>query len=121
MPQKLLYQLRVDAPSEKKRGAGVTEIGESYLRQASLLEEWLEGTLHEVLEVDKRTDACREDQPVILTHAFELDPLFELTLTVCLQCTDRTGSQINLPPAPPGLRLPQSVTTTFPHECTPNS
>jgi hypothetical protein len=40
---------------------------------------------------------------------------------VCLQCTDRTGSQINLPPAPPGLRLPQSVTTTFPHECTPNS
>jgi hypothetical protein len=44
----------------------VTEIVKPYLRQASLLQEWLEGTLDKVLRIERRTDTRGEDQAAVL-------------------------------------------------------
>jgi hypothetical protein len=44
----------------------VPEIVESYLRQASFAEEWLEGSLDEILRVDGRAPLLGEDQTAVL-------------------------------------------------------
>ncbi len=56
----------MDTPAQEQRGAGVTEIVKPYLRQASLLQEWLEGTLDKVLWIERRTDTRGEDQAAVL-------------------------------------------------------
>ena len=66
VPQELLHELGVDTPTQEQRGAGVTETVKPYLRQASLHQKWLEGTLDKVLWIERRTDTRGEDQAAVL-------------------------------------------------------
>jgi len=53
--EKLLHYLRVHAPAKEQRGAGVSEVMEAHLGQASRLQERLEGAPDQVPGVAPRT------------------------------------------------------------------
>jgi hypothetical protein len=78
---------------------------EAYLWQPSLLEQRLEGSLDEVLGINRRADASGEDQITILVEARASYPLFELSLAVGFEGVHRTGRKVDLSPATPGFGL----------------
>jgi hypothetical protein len=57
---------------------------EADFREAGSFEQRLEGTLHDVLRVESRTDIGGEDEAAIFLEPGELYSLFELALTVRL-------------------------------------
>ena len=67
VPQELLDVLRMNIAGEQ-RGAGVTQVMESYGRQARLLQEPREGSLAEVGRVDRRANLAGEDNTFILVE-----------------------------------------------------
>jgi hypothetical protein len=64
--EQLLYELRMDVLQEKKRGTGVPEVVEGYLRQLRALEERRERPLTEVGGVDEGATLSREHEALIL-------------------------------------------------------
>jgi hypothetical protein len=64
--EQLLYELRMDVLLEKKRGTGVPEVVEGYLRQLRALEERRERPLTEVGGVDEGVTLSREHEALIL-------------------------------------------------------
>jgi hypothetical protein len=67
VPEKVLYEFRVDAAPQKEGSAGVPEVVEAHgVGETGLLEEGLEVAAVEVVAVDGRADLRGEDQPVVL-------------------------------------------------------
>src|ERR687889_1658777 len=81
----LLGHLGVGADREHQGRAGVAQIVETYFRKPGTLEEWLEGSGHEVVTAHGRAYLCREHRAVVLPESCDFLPLLELEFTVSLE------------------------------------
>ncbi len=70
------------ADREHQGCAGVAQVMEAYFRKPGTLEEWLEGSGHEVVAAHGCSYLCREHEAVVLPEPCDFFPLLELTFTV---------------------------------------
>ncbi len=89
---------------------------EADLREVGPFEQRLEGTLHDVLGVERRTDVGGEDQAAVFVEPGELYTLFELTLTVRLQGGNRPRREVDLTAATPSLSLSEFMAAALTHK-----
>jgi hypothetical protein len=94
VPEKLLYQFRVNAPAQKQGGAGMPEVMETYLWQSSSIEKWFEGPFDKILGVDGRAPLRGEDQAAFFVKPCEPYLLFKLALAVDPQGVYRPGVRL---------------------------
>src|SRR5215212_2450991 len=68
VPQKVLYQFRVDAASQKEGSASVPEIVPANRGETRALEERLEAAVDYVLSVQRGAFTCGENRPIAFAH-----------------------------------------------------
>src|SRR3712207_4939761 len=92
------------------------QIVEADFGKTGLLEQRLEGSLHEVLRVEGGANVASEDQAPILVESREPHPLLQLELAVGLESVHCAGCEVDQAPAPPSLGFPDHISTAFAHE-----
>src|SRR5215208_4990685 len=68
VPQKVLYQFRVDAASQKEGSASVPAIVSANRGETRALEERLEAAVDYVLSVQRGAFTCGENRPIAFAH-----------------------------------------------------